>query len=78
MTVAKFHSKLASAISSGSSIEKSLDELREIKDIGISLTDTSSVMNTEMVEALRLVGLASVAEAILTSDRDENRVSLKL
>ena len=67
MTVAKFHSKLASAISSGSSIEKSLDELREIKDIGISLTDTSSVMNTEMVEALRLVGLASVAEATLTS-----------
>ena len=67
MTVAKFHSKLASAISSGSSIEKSLDEVREIKDTGISLTDTSSVMNTEMVEALRLVGLASVAEAILTS-----------
>ena len=67
MTVAKFHSKLASAISSGSSIEKSLDEVREIKDTGISLTDTSSVMNTEMVEALRLVGLASIAEAILTS-----------
>ena len=67
MTVAKFHSKLASAISSGSSIEKSLDEVREIKDTGISLTDTSSVMNTEMVEALRLVGLALVAEATLTS-----------
>ena len=67
MTVAEFHSKLASAISSGSSIEKSLAEVREIKDTGISLTDTSSVMNTEMVEALRLVGLALVAEAILTS-----------
>jgi succinate dehydrogenase/fumarate reductase flavoprotein subunit len=67
ITVAKFHSKLASAISSGSSNEASLAEIREIKDTGVSLTDASSVMNTEMVEALRLVGLASVAEAILSS-----------
>ena len=56
-----------SAISSGSSDDASLAEVRAIKDTGISLTDTSSVMNTEMVEALRLVGLASIAEAILTS-----------
>ena len=67
MEVAKFHSKLTSAISSGSSDDASLAEVRSIKDTGISLTDTSSVMNTEMVEALRLVGLASIAEAILTS-----------
>ena len=67
MEVAKFHSKLTSAISSGSSNDASLAEVRAIKDTGISLTDTSSVMNTEMVEALRLVGLASIAEAILTS-----------
>ena len=67
MEVAKFHSKLTSAISSGSSDDASLAEVRAIKDTGISLTDTSSVMNTEMVEALRLVGLASIAEAILTS-----------
>ncbi len=67
ITVAKFHLKLASAISSGSSNEASLAEIREIKDTGVSLTDASSVMNTEMVEALRLVGLASVAEAILSS-----------
>jgi len=58
---------LTSAISSSSSNEASLAEVRSIKDTGISLTDTSSVMNTEMAEALRLVGLASVAEAILTS-----------
>ena len=67
MEVAKFHSKLTSAISSGSSNDASLAEVRAIKDTGIRLTDTSSVMNTEMVEALRLVGLASIAEAILTS-----------
>ena len=67
MEVAKFHSKLTSAISSGSADDASLAEVRSIKDTGISLTDTSSVMNTEMVEALRLVGLASIAEAILTS-----------
>ena len=67
MAVAKFHSKLTSAISSGSSEEASLAEVRAIKDTGITLTDTSSIMNTEMVEALRLVGLASVAEVILTS-----------
>ena len=67
MAVAKFHSKLTSAISSGSSYEASLAEVRAIKDTGISLTDTSSVMNTEMVEALRLIGLASIAEVILTS-----------
>ena len=67
MEVAKFHTKLTSAISSGSSVDASLAEVRAIKDTGISLTDTSSVMNTEMVEALRLVGLASIAEAILTS-----------
>ena len=67
MAVAKFHSKLTSAISSGASEEASLAEVRAIKDTGITLTDTSSIMNTEMVEALRLVGLASVAEVILTS-----------
>ncbi|MEC7104582.1 MAG: FAD-binding protein, partial [Candidatus Thermoplasmatota archaeon] len=67
MGVANFHSKLTSAISSGSSEEASLAEVRAIKDTGITLTDTSSIMNTEMVEALRLVGLASVAEVILTS-----------
>ena len=67
MAVAKFHSKLTSAISSGSSNKASLAEVRAIKDTGISLSDTSSVMNTEMVEALRLVGLASIAEAILTN-----------
>ena len=67
IAVAKFYSKLTSAISSGSSNEGSLAEVRAIKDTGITLSDTSSVMNTEMAEALRLVGLASVAESILTS-----------
>ena len=67
IVVAKFHSKLTSAILSGSSNEASLAEIRALKEVGIRLTDTSSVMNTEMAEALRLDGLASVAEAILNS-----------
>tara|TARA_Y100000588_G_C13755554_1_gene711631 strand:+ start:97 stop:486 length:390 start_codon:yes stop_codon:yes gene_type:complete len=66
--VGQFSSQLFSAISSGaSSKESALDEIREIKESGIKLTDSSLVMNTEMVDALRLGGLASVAEAILNS-----------
>jgi len=68
MTVGNFASKLSSAISTGSSSkDAALAEIHNIKDSGIRLTDTSKVMNTEMVEALRLHGLASVAEAIITS-----------
>ena len=68
MTVANFASKLSSAISTGSSSkEAALAEINNIKDSGIRLTDTSKVMNTEMVEALRLHGLASVAESIVIS-----------
>ena len=68
MTVANFASKLSSAISTGSSSKESaLAEINNIKDSGIRLTDTSKVMNTEMVEALRLHGLASVAESIVIS-----------
>jgi succinate dehydrogenase/fumarate reductase flavoprotein subunit len=68
VTVGNFASKLSSAISTGSSSkEAALVEIRGMKDSGIRLTDTSAVMNTEMVEALRLHGLASVAESILTS-----------
>jgi succinate dehydrogenase/fumarate reductase flavoprotein subunit len=68
VTVGNFASKLSSAISNGSSSkEAALVEIRGMKDSGIRLIDTSAVMNTEMVEALRLYGLASVAESILTS-----------
>ena len=68
MTVGNFASKLSSAISTGSSSkDAALAEIHKIKDSGIRLTDTSQVMNTEMVEALRLHGLASVAEAVITS-----------
>ena len=68
MTVGNFASKLSSAVSTGSSSkDAALAEIHNIKDYGIRLTDTSKVMNTEMVEALRLHGLASVAEAIITS-----------
>lgn len=68
ITVGNFASKLSSAISSGTSSKGlALTEIRDIKESGIRLTDTSSVMNTEMVTAIRLDGLASVAESILTS-----------
>jgi len=68
MTVGNFASKLSSAISTGpSSMEAAIAEIHDIKDSGIRLTDTSKVMNTEMVEALRLHGLASVAESIIAS-----------
>jgi len=68
MTVGNFASKLSSAISTGSSSkDAALAEIHNIKGYGIRITDTSKVMNTEMVEALRLHGLASVAEAIITS-----------
>ncbi|MBI87442.1 MAG: hypothetical protein CMB67_00210 [Euryarchaeota archaeon] len=66
--VGKFASKLSSAISSGqSSKTDALDAIREIKGSGIRLTDNSLVMNTEMLEAIRLDGLASIAESILTT-----------
>ncbi|MBR79254.1 MAG: hypothetical protein CMA88_00495 [Euryarchaeota archaeon] len=66
--VGQYASMLSSAVSAASpSKEVALGEIRGIKDSGIRLTDSSSVMNTEMVDALRLDGLASVAEAILNS-----------
>ena len=66
--VGKFASRLSSAFSSEqSSKADALNAIREIKDSGIRLTDDSLVMNTEMLEAIRLYGLASIAEAILTT-----------
>jgi len=66
--VGKFASMLSSAFSSEqSSKADALNAIREIKDSGIRLTDDSLVMNTEMLEAIRLDGLASIAEAILTT-----------
>lgn len=68
MTVGNFASKLSSAISTGaSSKDAAIAEIHNIKESGISLTDSSKVMNTEMVEALKLHGLATVAESIIAS-----------
>ena len=67
--VGQFASKLSSAISLiPTSKDAALAEIRQIKETRISLTDHSSVMNTEMLEALRLEGLASVAEAMIASE----------
>ena len=65
MPVGQYASKLSSAISSlNNSKDAALTEIRQIKENRITLTDHSSVMNSEMLEALRLEGLAVVAEAI--------------
>ena len=38
--------------------------ISEIREAGIKVTDKSPVMNTELVSALQLEGLVSIAEAI--------------
>jgi succinate dehydrogenase/fumarate reductase flavoprotein subunit len=38
--------------------------LAELKSAGIKITDSSSVMNTELSAALKLEGMISVAEQI--------------
>jgi len=65
--VGQFSSELKSAISS-SSQKSALESVRGMKESGIRLTDESKVMNTEMVDAIRLDGLASLAEAILAGE----------
>ncbi len=68
MPVGQYASKLSSAISSlNNSKDAALTEIRQIKENRITLTDHSSVMNSEMLEALRLEGLAVVAEAMIAS-----------
>ena len=67
MTVGNFASKLSSAITGASSKDAAIAEIHNIKHSGIRLTDSSKVMNTEMVEALKLHGLATVAESIIAS-----------
>jgi succinate dehydrogenase/fumarate reductase flavoprotein subunit len=39
----------------------------EIREAGIRVTDKSPVMNTELVSALQLEGLVSIAAAIVDS-----------
>jgi len=65
---------LASIMSScvnGSRDENSLataaSSLAELKSAGIKITDSSSVMNTELSTALKLEGMISVAEQISKS-----------
>lgn len=68
LTVGSFTSKLSSVVSKGaSSREAALAEVKGMRELGIRLTDTSEIMNTELVEAIRLNGLASVAEEIMAS-----------
>ena len=62
--IVQFSSELTSAICSEAQ-NTSLDKIRDIMKSGLSLSDESQVMNTEVVEAIRLQGMAALAESIL-------------
>ena len=62
--IVQFSSELTSAICSEAQ-NTSLDKIRDIRKSGLSLSDESQVMNTEVVEAIRLQGMAALAESIL-------------
>ncbi len=47
--------------------QKTLSELSDLKAVDVQLTDTSRIMNTELVAALKLEGLISLAESIVDS-----------
>lgn len=49
------------------SLATAASSLAELKSAGIKITDSSSVMNTELSTALKLEGMISVAEQISKS-----------
>ncbi len=72
LSVGQFASRLSSLMrsanpSESSSRQSALASIGEMMDAGIRISDESPVMNTEIVTAIRLDGLASVAHSILGS-----------
>ena len=72
LTVGQFATRLSNAMASSISSEQTssqsaISSITEILDEGIRITDDSVVMNTEMVTAIRLDGLANVANSIFGS-----------
>ncbi|HJM77462.1 MAG: FAD-binding protein [Candidatus Thalassarchaeaceae archaeon] len=67
MPVGQSSSSLASVMCSvnGANDAAARDSIREIRAAGIRVTDNSPVMNTELVSALQLEGMISIAEAIV-------------
>ena len=47
------------------SLAKAAEELSNLRESGMTLTDKSRVMNTELATALRLQGMLSLAESIV-------------
>ena len=50
------------------SLAKAAEDLSNLRESGISLTDISRVMNTELATALRLQGMMALAEAIVSTE----------
>ena len=50
------------------SLAKAAEDLSNLRGSGISLTDISRVMNTELATALRLQGMMALAEAIVSTE----------
>lgn len=73
LTVGEVTSKLTSLMEShcaddgGQNESSTLAGIRGLVESGIGLTDNSSNMNTELVSAIKLEGLLSIAEAIVES-----------
>jgi len=66
LSVGQFATRLSTAVGALPS-EKGSSAIADLLGEGIRLTDSSVVMNTEMVTAIRLDGLASVASSIIGS-----------
>ena len=68
ISVFEFSSKLSSIVTNiNGNAQKTLSELSNLKAVDVQLTDNSRIMNTELVAALKLEGLISLAESIVDS-----------
>ena len=73
LSIGQASTKLASAMKSAcatngsSNPSAATSAISEIRENGIRVTDQSSVMNTELTTAIRLMGLVSIAESIIES-----------
>ena len=49
-------------------LAKAAEDLSKLRQSGMTLTDKSRVMNTELASALRLQGLLTLAESIVSAE----------
>ena len=50
------------------SLAKATQDISNLRESGIGLSDKSRVMNTELANALRLQGMLSLAETIVSAE----------